>query len=404
MIRLLDSWESYFATLNRQVPTHFVLAAAIQNAAEDDQWLQAFELLQERHILLRSAIRKDPQGRLAFVETPAAPIPVTFLPWANEADWRQCYAEQLRTAFEAEACPLIRVHVLRGGARTDLVITCHHSISDAMGIAYLIRDAINIVNGQTLPLQSAYVPAPIDSLWQERKPGLQPLDVPQPSPGPGRLPLQGTIPLPEVLTVSLSKDETSALQKRAREQSVSVHAAISAAIVLAGRQYCSGWREAPVRIATPVDLRSRLGLHDEFCLAITAFGHACEVTEDTNLWRLAVKMQEVLAASTTDAALLTATRALGALMQVEDDTDVLPRLVAFSPAYEVMISNLRVLNFVIASGTLRLETVLGPNTLQQFEGQQSIGVSTYGGQLSMIYASYNTLPGLLERTAELLRT
>ena len=82
--------------------------------------------------------------------------------------------------------------------------------------------------------------------------------------------------------------------------------------------------------------------------------------------------------------------------------ELLPRLVAFSPAYEIMVSNLRVLDFHMPAGPLRLEAIWGPNTLSQFEGQHSVGVSTYAGRLSLTYASYNSMPGLLPEVTRVL--
>ena len=404
MIRSLDSLESYLSIMNRHVPTHFVMAASLHGIVEDQRWLSAFVALQQRHILLRAAIRVEAEGKLVFVEVRETPIPVTFLPRTTDDEWKRCYAEQVRCSFGPADAPLLRIFVIRSTAKTDVVIACHHAVSDAMGIAYLLRDAISVANGHSLPRMTPYTPTATDTLWAEQKPGLLPLDGPPPPAGPPRRYLLQPAPLPQVDCETLSEETTARLRERSAKEKVSMHAVLCATTVLAGGSLCPDWRAAPVRIATPVDLRDRLGLRDELCLAITAFGHSCEYRNGQDLWSLARQVQAQLIASTTDAALLTASRSLGALMQAGEGTDVLPLLIALSPAYEVMISNLRVLHLEGAAGALRLDDLWGPTTLQQFEGQQSLGVSTFDRQLRLTLVSYTPIPDLLSKIKEILLT
>jgi hypothetical protein len=402
VVRVLDSWESYFATLNQQVPIHFVMAARLQGTADDDQWTDALRVVQQRQMLLRSVIRKNAEGRLAFVEDASQPIPLTFLPRASAQDTRRCYAEQLHIPIASEAGSLLRVTVLGGASETDLVIACHHAISDAMGIAYLISDLVHTVNGAPRPSVDARTPLSTDRLWQERYPNLEALKSPPLDGGPPRRYLADVPALPHVEVLSLSQARTSELRSTARAWSVSVHALLCAACFFAGCELNAAWQSSPVRIVTPVDLRSRFGLGDDVCLAITAFGQSYRSSDSQNMRALAETMQRDVAAATTDAALYTATRNLAALMEGDWEMELLPRLVAFSPAYELMVSNLGVLKLETAAGALGLHGLLGPNTLSRFEGQQSVGASTYAGRLSLTYASYNSMPGLLERVADLL--
>lgn len=403
MFRPLDHLESYFATMNRHVPTHFVMAVSLEHSTEDERWAAAFRTLQQRHPFLRATIHQESDGRLVFREDEKSAVPVTILARTTPDDWKLIYAELVQQPMPSQEGPLVRMTVLRDAARTDCVVACHHAASDAMGLVYLLRELFSLVNGHELTQVSQQVPLSVKELWAERRPLLQPLSLPQPAPSTGRQYLQNTAFYPEIHTALLSKDDTAALRARAATEKVSVHAALCAAALLAGGRQSVAWRTAPVRMATPVDLRDRLEVGDSFCLALTAFGHSHTYVEGASFWAVAAEIHAVLRASTTDPALLAASNALGALMQAGGGADVLPILVAYSPAYEIMISNLRSLSLEIPPGPLTLDALWGPTTLQQFEGQQSLGVLTFAGQMHLSYASYTIIPGLLDTITTELR-
>jgi hypothetical protein len=63
--------------------------------------------------------------------------------------------------------------------------------------------------------------------------------------------------------ISLAPEQTTALQRRAREEGVTIHAAISAALTIAGRAIDKSWRDNPLRIMSPAEIRDTLGLEDQ---------------------------------------------------------------------------------------------------------------------------------------------
>jgi hypothetical protein len=52
-------------------------------------------------------------------------------------------------------------------------------------------------------------------------------------------------PMPHVEGIKLTPEQTTALQRRSREEGVTIHAAISAALTIAGRAIDEGWRNKP---------------------------------------------------------------------------------------------------------------------------------------------------------------
>jgi hypothetical protein len=61
----------------------------------------------------------------------------------------------------------------------------------------------------------------------------------------------------------LTPEQTTALQHRARQEGVTIHAAISAALTIAGRAIDESWRNNPLGIMSPAEIRDILGLKDQ---------------------------------------------------------------------------------------------------------------------------------------------
>jgi hypothetical protein len=73
------------------------------------------------------------------------------------------------------------------------------------------------------------------------------------------------------------------------------------------------------------------------------------------------------------------------------------------PQSSAVISNLGVLPLAVEYGSLRLKAVWGPAMLTNPPAdRQTIGVSTFAGQLRMVHQSYAPIPALLESIRETL--
>src|SRR4029079_11801089 len=71
-------------------------------------------------------------------------------------------------------------------------------------------------------------------------------------------------------------------------------------------------------------------------------------------------------------------------------------------ANDVMVTNLGSLSFDRQFGPVALEALFGPAVLTGFEGQQTIGVATVGGALSLLHTGHTSADGLLEKTQSIL--
>jgi hypothetical protein len=70
--------------------------------------------------------------------------------------------------------------------------------------------------------------------------------------------------------------------------------------------------------------------------------------------------------------------------------------------YDLNVSNLGEVPIENCIGDLRLEALGGPSILIGFEGEQGIGVATANGSLTLLHASFEPLPSLLESMEQLL--
>jgi hypothetical protein len=76
--------------------------------------------------------------------------------------------------------------------------------------------------------------------------------------------------MPQVEGIKLVPEQTTALKRTAREEGVTIHAAISAALTIAGRAIDESWRNHPLRIMSPAEIRDVLGLKDQCMVSFGA--------------------------------------------------------------------------------------------------------------------------------------
>ena len=67
--------------------------------------------------------------------------------------------------------------------------------------------------------------------------------------------------------------------------------------------------------------------------------------------------------------------------------------------HDVLLSNLKTVELPTAPHGLTVEAVWGPSVLLGVEGEQMIGVATFGGVLHLVYTSFSPVAGLLGQGA-----
>jgi hypothetical protein len=115
------------------------------------------------------------------------------------------------------------------------------------------------------------------------------------------------------------------------------------------------------------------------------------------LWDDARHILDSLRTARSPAAAVGMLQRIAAEMPPTAGKDSVVALFATLPQSSAVISNLGVLPLAVEYGSLRLKEVWGPAMLTNLPAdRQTIGVSTFAGQLRMVHQSYEPISGLLE--------
>lgn len=395
--RPLGSFEHLFCLMDRNRPVHFVLTAQVSGQTTPDDWRGALDRVQERHPLLSVGIRQAPGAVPEFHRMTPAPIPLRIVSGDPETRWQDEAAEELATPFAPGRAPLIRAVLIPGPRHAALLLAAHHSIADALSLAFVIRDLLQAINGIPLP------PLPFPPSQEEA------LGLSHASMESGAAPREGQHGAigkpatyrprdggkPKVRGLRLPENLTTKIRTRARAEGTSLHGALCAALVVAGRQTALPWRGLPVRILSPVDTRQILGVGEGCGLFLGAASHTFDAG-DMGFWDLARLAKKDIAAAKVRTHV--AALALGLQQVVHGKLDAVDagRFAATAFAREAMLSNLGALPFDNRSGRVRLKSLWGPAVLSGFEGEQTIGAATVDGVLCLTQTSHAPTYGLLE--------
>jgi hypothetical protein len=206
--------------------------------------------------------------------------------------------------------------------------------------------------------------------------------------------------MPHIEGIKLTTEQTTALQRRARKEDVTIHAAISAALTIAGRAINESWRNNPLRIMSPAEIRDILGLKDQCMVSFGGGEISIAPGGSMTFWEIARFAKDGLSAvkSTENISRMIDLQsgAVSSNLTVEQASEL--KRNAFNA--QVMLTNLGRLPFDSSFGPLRLETLWAPSALRGIEGEQTIGAVTINNSLHLTHTSPVPIPGLLARMEE----
>lgn len=404
VIRPLGTMERFLWLLDQSHAMHFSIAAEIQGATTLTSWRSALDMVQRRHPLLSVCIDKDENSGLYFRRVAGRQIPLRVVDAKSaESHWEREVERELSTRFDPKEAPLIRVVLLHQTNKSMAIFTSYHPIGDGMSMALAIRDTLRALAGEkleTLP--------PLPSMEDL-------LGMPQTFPGrlatemlsdtrPERAAatfLKNTDATLHVKGLRLSAELTSKLLSRARREGTTVHGALCAALVFAGRRVFGAWHN-PVRINSPVDARRLLQPFENYM--VLAFGGIVAVNPDAlpDFWDLARFMKSGLARAQSVEGVIAGLGAIDGLLLQGLDSQALAQDEKKSQAYEATVTNLGILPFHSGFGDLKLTSLWGPAINLRAENGQTVGAATVNGSLCLLYTSPAPVPSLLEVMEQLM--
>jgi hypothetical protein len=401
--RPLGSLEHLFWLLDQNRSVHFAVTAQIAGRASPHDWLEALERLQERHPILSVCIDGNPGSIPRFRQDDPAPIPLRIVEGDPKARWESEVSEELATPFDSSRAPLMRAVLIQGSRDTAFILIAHHSIADGLSLAYAIRDTVSAVCGgylaplPSLPSQEEMLAARAPRVTLARA-STQPDSAPTGTPGTYRPLDHGR---PTVKGLRLEPALTTRIRDRARQEGTTVHGALSAAVVIAGRKISADWRNIPLRVMSPISSRPLLDVGENCGVFISAATGVFE-RKAPSFWELAREAKTAIAAGQTRDGVAGLLSALGEVVGKGAEISTAAEFAAVAFAHEAMLTNLGMLTFDSRFGPLKLEGLFGPAVLAGMEGQQTIGVATVAGSICLTHTSHTPLAGLLEAMRQVL--
>jgi hypothetical protein len=408
LVRPLGAFERMYHRYQQKSTMHFCVVAELADDLDPALLAAALLVVQQRHPLLNACVQDHPQTGLGFYRPATVPpIPVTVVDAGTGRSWCDCVAAQLTCPFDRSRAPMIRVVLLRAGPNTPaaIVLSVDHVIVDGLSAGYILRDLFSALNGHDL--EAMPVPPSQEELLGRLRDG-QPATAlsanGQPAPEQPEWfaslstvrPFDGA--LPHLSAISFDEDLTRRLITRARAEQTTVHSALVSAM---SQVIIESGRNEFVRMLTPCDFRSHIGVDDDVCLYFTAIRTAFTREQLTDLWDMARMVSDQLAGARSVPALLAGSAATEQFIPVDATTEDTEAFMVGGLSFEAFASNLRVLDMGTPEA-VRPVAIWGPAILVQIQGELASGVCTFNGQLRIVSASHEPYPDYLDRVRDIL--
>lgn len=399
-LRPLGTFEEYAWLVERKIPRTIVVAAELEGPTTIEGWRTALNAVQAHHPILSARIRKRPGFRPYFEAAPGVDLPLHVLPLDSSKSRLDYLTREIDSAF-AENDLLLRATVLHGKHRSTLLLAAPHAAFDGLSLVYVTRDLIRSLAGETLGKQKPLSPS------QDELLGLPLSDIySTPSAPHGGLSESSELPVIHVEAglqleqIWLEPPIVAAITERARREQTTVHGAITAGILLAGRAKSPRWAETTIRCAAPIDNRGILGAGDKLGVLLTVAYSELEPADLANFWDLARRLRRDVSAQQNIQAAARSFAPLREKLSSEMDPGSIAE-VSRQRASTVMVSNYGRVKIPSEYGPLRLLSI-SPMVNSGAPQTQTVSVATLNGLLCMTNVSAEPIPDLLERARALV--
>src|SRR6202048_4462220 len=406
LVRPLGAFERMYHRYQQKSTMHFSVVAELADDLDPSALDATLLAVQQRHPLLNVCVGDHPQTRLGFYRPPSVPpIPVTVVAAAPGRTWRDLVAEELTRPFDTSRAPMIRMLLLRAGPNSQaaIILTVDHVIADGLSAGRILRDLFSALNGHdlaVLPLPPSQEELLVRLRDGQPAPGAS--DQPQPEQPQWLATLSTIRPFdgapPHLSAVAFDENLTRRLIARARSEQTTVHSALVSAM---SRVIIESGRNEFVRMLTPSDFRSQIGVDDAVCLYFTMIRTAVTGEQLTELWDMARTVGGQLTGARSVPALLAGSAAIEQFIPIDATTVDTEDFMVGGLSFEAFASNLRVLDMGTGE-TVRPVAIWGPAILVQIQGELASGICTFNGQLRIVSAGHDPFPDYLDRVRDVL--
>jgi NRPS condensation-like uncharacterized protein len=381
MNQQLGNEERMVWAYDRVCPLHFTISANIIGTLHLEGLQQALVKVQQRHPLLNVKIALD-RSEIPWVVTDTGSIPIRLVERHSLHQWQQEVESELATPFDWNQAPLIRLVLVRGSDASDLIISCHHSISDGMSVVFLLRDILQMLgtSDRTLPALPPYPPyAQLIPLFEPKLPAL-PFE-----PSLATTSTQSTVPAhsrPRLYAWSLSTAETSALIHACKQAQTTVHTAICAAFLLTIAQQPQVNATIPLKCLTAINFRRFLpAIEDDFGFYYGLIKTVHSIDPAPSLWELARLVKAELDGLTAPDRIFAHLPEIEGFLATQPSFDDVVKMVEMVNGCDLCVTNLGRLTIPQQYGELQLAAVYGPSIFSHTDRDLFVGLTTLGERM-----------------------
>jgi hypothetical protein len=294
---------------------------------------------------------------------------------------------------------LMRATVLHDRDRSTLILAADHAAFDGRSLVFIMRDLLRSLAGESLGNPQPISPSQ-DELFGLRNPEGYASASAEATDRAFETGAQDSGERFLLERVWIEPPVTSSIALRARREQTTVHGALTAAILLAGRGQSRQWRDTLIRCASPIDNRATLNAGANPGLLLT-FGYTeLAPAFSSGFWDLARQVRRDVNVHHTIAEAAPSLAPIREMMSVEQDPD---NIVAFSRqrAHTLMVTNYGRLGIPANYGRLQLQSI-SPFVNSGAPHTQTVSVATLSGLLCMTNVSVEPVASLLEKARNLL--
>jgi hypothetical protein len=320
-------------------------------------------------------------------------MPLRIAPLRDSLVLEEEMEDELQKPFGDGSGPLTRATLFHARDRAVVMFATHHSSLDGKSHLLLVQDLLAAVAGEDLGAQLEILPgigpllglpASADyvkklagrSVDEDDEDGVQVFKV-------------------SVQRLQLTVEETTALLERAKTEQTTVHAALVAALTLAGKRYSDAWQVGPVRCMSPIDMRKTLGLPDAAGLLISLHQGLVPTADGASFWDIARAVREdMLPAQTAEGARHLLSAMSSRVAEEHNARDLHWSVLNGPMLHELMVTNYAGFRSRLEYGDLRIDNLF-TGSCSVMPALQKVSVLTVSGRLGMTLVARDVFPSLL---------
>ena len=399
MLRAISSSERFMFKIGQEEPIFFTMTARIIGDLSLAELEHALSKVRQKHLLTAVNVIDDGETPPYFVQTDPADVPLRIIEDGRDDLWLEVTAQELATLIDATKDPLVRFVWIQGDGFSDLMVVCHHAVTDGLSASYLMRDMMTflekpVLNVSPLPLNPGLEELIPPEVEAELLPQIQANVEEQMAYFATATPMPRELPPPSNYVVhgrELTTAQTAVLVKQSRAQETTVHGALGAAFLLAFAQQFGAETGYTRTIQSPINLRPHFT--EPLAESMGTFVHIattevdCAPTQD--FWQVAQAVRDGFVAKLTPAELFSFPLLVKQMPFI--DKESFERIYHTSmnerpdhADYDFSLSNIGRLDLTEQYGRFQLKSIYGP-TFSATVDENVIGVCTVNGRLSFTF-------------------